>query len=111
MMCSKQVEVQLERSGSAVLAGGDGDFFVIVVRNVAKAQVLCPKCTHNEASWKDLALLFLLVGRGMLLILLSEMLQMLKYCALNVENDVQPTRRPAGGSGIVVPAGGNGVLL
>jgi hypothetical protein len=50
-MHSTHGEDQLERSGPAVPAGGDGDAFVIVVRNVAK----------------------------------------LKYCALNVENDMQPT--------------------
>jgi hypothetical protein len=44
MMCSTHGEDQLEGSGPAVLAGGDGDGLVIVVRNVAKAQVLCPKC-------------------------------------------------------------------
>jgi hypothetical protein len=37
-------EDQLEVSGPAVLAGGHGNAFVIIVRNVAKAQVLCPKC-------------------------------------------------------------------
>jgi hypothetical protein len=44
MTCSTLGEDQLEGSGPAVLAGGHGDAFVIVVRNVAKAQVLCPKC-------------------------------------------------------------------
>ncbi len=43
-MCRKQVEDQLEGSGTAVPAGGDGDAVVTIVRNVAKAQVLCPKC-------------------------------------------------------------------
>ncbi len=35
---------KLEGSGIVVPAGGDGNAVVIVVRNVAKAQVLCPKC-------------------------------------------------------------------
>ncbi len=43
-MCRIQGEDQLEGFETAVPAGGDGDAFVIVVRNVAKAQVLCPKC-------------------------------------------------------------------
>jgi hypothetical protein len=43
-MCRTQGEDQLEGSGSAVLAGGDGNALVIIVRNVAKAQVLCSKC-------------------------------------------------------------------
>ncbi len=43
-MCSLHSEDQLEGSGPAVPAVGDGDAVVIIVRNVAKAQVLCPKC-------------------------------------------------------------------
>jgi hypothetical protein len=43
-MCSPHGEDQLEGSGPGVPAGGDGDGIVIFVRNVAKAQVLCPKC-------------------------------------------------------------------
>ncbi len=45
-MCSTHSEDQLEGSGPDVLAGGYGlrGCFVIVVRNVANAQVLCPKC-------------------------------------------------------------------
>jgi hypothetical protein len=44
MMYSTHGEDQLEGSGTVVPAGGDGIAFVIIVRNVAKAQVLCPKC-------------------------------------------------------------------
>jgi hypothetical protein len=43
-MRSTHGEDKLEGSGPAVPAGGDGNDFVIVVRNVAKAKVLCPKC-------------------------------------------------------------------
>ncbi len=35
---------QLEGSGPAVPAGGDGDVVVIIVRNVAKARAFCPQC-------------------------------------------------------------------
>jgi hypothetical protein len=44
MMRSTHGEDQLEGSGPAVLAGGDGSAVAIIARNVAKAQVLCPKC-------------------------------------------------------------------
>jgi hypothetical protein len=42
-MCSTHGEDQLEGSGPAVPAGGDGNAVVIIVRKVAKGQVLCPK--------------------------------------------------------------------
>jgi hypothetical protein len=38
-MRSTHGEDQLEGSGPAVPAGGDGDALVIIVKNVAKAQV------------------------------------------------------------------------
>ncbi len=43
-MCRTQGEDPLEGSGTVVLAGGDEDAVEIIVRNVAIAQVLCPKC-------------------------------------------------------------------
>ncbi len=46
-MCRTQGEDQLEGSWPAVPAGGDGDAVVIVVKNVAKAEVLCPKCGND----------------------------------------------------------------
>jgi hypothetical protein len=45
-MRSPHSKDQLEGSGPAVPAGGDGNAFVIVVRNDAKVQVLCPKCLN-----------------------------------------------------------------
>jgi hypothetical protein len=38
---------QLEGSGPDVPAGGDGNDVVIIVRKVAKGQVLCPKHVNN----------------------------------------------------------------
>ncbi len=43
-MCSPHGEDQLKLYGTAVSVVGDGNAVVIVVRYVAKAQVLCPKC-------------------------------------------------------------------
>jgi hypothetical protein len=94
MICSPHGEDQLEGSGPAVPAGGDGSAVVIVVRNVAKAQVSCPKCgkkcaAHTvKTSWKDLGLLFLLVGMGMLVF------GSLEYYIENEEDDTGFTSIP-----------------